>query len=826
MSALRASNWGGYQPLSLFLCFFLVGMVVAELGKLPPAFYGGCVLVLLAFWWTGHLSFRGLGFAQTLIDGLQDHRFRTFLLVCAAVMAGGLIRSAANDRLEVEQERLTGSGPSRPVVLRGTVLEQPERVTVSRQVWNSNTTWKYRIRVERLRQADKWSVCDARLEVTQSSESLTLLPGDRCQWMGTLRTLPNPRNPGNSVDRDNLKRRVDGRLWVNRREGVEKLGSRWAFPYRGFAQWRQNADQRLRTCLDKETHAIARAITLGLRDQMLPETTALYREAGIAHLLAISGFHVGILCFVVMVPISHLGLDRWTSLWTVMLILVVFLGVSGMRPSVQRATLGIGVAMVFRLRYLTPIGRLSFVGLLLVFCDPMVHLDLGAQLSFLGVYLLQRAASLSSENDCRWLVQRTRRQWGWAWSQLHQVLSHYLTLHWMTLVVVLGTLPLVAFHFESYATAGIMVNPLVVLPSSCLLVGSMLLALPYVGEMLAPGLVPVVETSNAWVTSIAQWGCQWFPCHSALGPSAGVLCVGYIGLLLVDRLSYTQEKRGFWFAWLIFFNIMVGLEPYATSGVKRALAHVSQGRITVMDVSHGTAVLIENGRGEAWMYDAGSVGGGRFASRVVLNWLSHRRIHVLDRLFLSHPDRDHFNGCSALLSRNMVREVVVPEVFRNSKDESWNRLLHQCKRSGVPIIYCSRGDRWHDGFNLDCQVLHPDAGTIHGTDNDKSLVLRVTLAGRKLLLTGDVEKHVSRALADEAGHCDWLLAPHHGGEQSEAEHWVKRTQPRWFCVSSKQSKPMSEQQLGRVQCLNTAEHGAISFHFRGEQAIVTTWLEP
>ena len=176
-----------------------------------------------------------------------------------------------------------------------------------------------------------------------------------------------------------------------------------------------------------------------------------------------------------------------------------------------------------------------------------------------------------------------------------------------------------AFHFESYATAGIMVNPLVVIPSACLLVGSMLLALPLVGEMLAPGLAPVVEISDAWVTSIAHWGCRWFPCHSALGPSAGVLCVGYIGLLLVDRVSYTQEKRGLWFSWLIFFNLMVGLEPYVTSGAKWAVADVSQGRITVMDVSHGTAVLIENGRGEAWMYDAGSVGGGHFASRVVLN---------------------------------------------------------------------------------------------------------------------------------------------------------------------------------------------------------------
>ena len=220
MSAVRAANWGGYQPLSLFVCCFLVGMVMADFGKLPSAFYGGCVLFLLAFWRMGRLGFKVQGFGQTLIAWLEDQRFRTLLLVFAAVIAGSLIRSAVIDRLDVKPEQLTGSEQSRPIVLRGTVLEQPERVTGARQAWNSNTTWKYRIRVEQLRQADKWGVCDARLEVTQSSEAVTLLPGDRCQWMGTLRTVSNPRNPGSSDGRNDLQRRkIEGRLWVSQREG-------------------------------------------------------------------------------------------------------------------------------------------------------------------------------------------------------------------------------------------------------------------------------------------------------------------------------------------------------------------------------------------------------------------------------------------------------------------------------------------------------------------------------------------------------------------------------------------------------------------------------
>ncbi|MEC7604210.1 MAG: hypothetical protein VX668_09355, partial [Planctomycetota bacterium] len=148
MSAVRAANWGGYQPLSLFVCCFLVGMVMADFGKLPSAFYGGCVLFLLAFWRMGRLGFKVQGFGQTLIAWLEDQRFRTLLLVFAAVIAGSLIRSAVIDRLDVKPEQLTGSEQSRPIVVRGTVLEQPERVTGARQAWNSNTTWKYRIRVE------------------------------------------------------------------------------------------------------------------------------------------------------------------------------------------------------------------------------------------------------------------------------------------------------------------------------------------------------------------------------------------------------------------------------------------------------------------------------------------------------------------------------------------------------------------------------------------------------------------------------------------------------------------------------------------------------
>ena len=290
-------------------------------------------------------------------------------------------------------------------------------------------------------------------------------------------------------------------------------------------------------------------------------------------------------------------------------------------------------------------------------------------------------------------------------------------------------------------------------------------------------------------------------------------------------------RRWPWWLGLLLLNFLALSEPEWARAIRWCQGDVSKGRVTVMDVAHGTAVMMENGRGEVWMYDAGSASGSGFSSRVVLQWLRHRRIPEISRWFLSHPDRDHFNGCAELIGRVPVKEVVVPEVFRHAEDDAWQRLLQRCRSNEIPVVYCRQGDAWDDGFNLNCRVLHPGDSGRHATDNHQSLVLEVELAGRKLLLTGDVEGPVSRRLAAEAGQCDVLLVPHHGGASSDVEAWISQTEPEWVFVSSNRpalswAEPvLGGEVLRRTQFRNTACGGAITMEWDSGRAKVSSWLE-
>lgn len=829
MLQLPQISWRAYQPLATFLLALVTGISLASLGVGSSFVFGFSACILLGLWLTGRAIERGGASRWNSLRWLQ-----TLWLLTATVMVGGLLYTGSAAPWQRHDRGGVWDGKARPLVLKGTVLDVPERIGRSPQPWMSESIWRYRIRVEQVRKRERWVPCLATLEVRESGEFNDRLPGDECRWTGHLELNRPARNPGMERGGGGDPRRpVAGWLIVPANHPPVVLGWRTAFPDRGFAGWRRSADRRLKRVLSGEAYAIARALTLGLRDELSPGVTELFQEAGIAHLLAISGFHVGILMVVFITPAVHLGLDRRAAFWALLLVLLIYLGVSGMRPSVLRAILCVVLTLGLRLRQRRPNTSvvLFCVAALLLVGDARLSRDLGAQLSFLGVYLLGHTSGPPTVEPFRWIIQRTCRQWSLGWRSLYQGCTQVVRGLEATLLVVLGMQPLVAYHFQCVAAAGLIVNPLAVIPSSILLVASLVLTLPFFGPLASVFMVPLVEISYAALVMVAEVGRGLIPSRFTIGPSAALLCSGYLALLAADRIAFRMGCRWPWWLGLILLNCVVLSEPEWARGVRWLQGDASRGRVTVMDVAHGTAVMIESGRGEVWMYDAGSASGARFSSRVVLQWLRHRRVPVISRWFLSHPDRDHFNGCAELIGRVPVQEIVVPEAFRDADDDAWQYLLQRCRSKGIPVVYCRRGDAWDDGFNLKCRVLHPDGSVRHSKDNNQSLVMEVELAGRRILLTGDVEGPVSRRLAAEAGECDVLLVPHHGGVSSDVQAWLSLTQPEWVFVSSNRPE-LSCIELGkgtgarrRAPLRNTACHGAITIQWDSGRAKVSSWLE-
>jgi competence protein ComEC len=180
--------------------------------------------------------------------------------------------------------------------------------------------------------------------------------------------------------------------------------------------------------------------------------------------------------------------------------------------------------------------------------------------------------------------------------------------------------------------------------------------------------------------------------------------------------------------------------------------------------------------------------------------LWHEGVSRIDTLVISHADIDHFNAVPELLERFAVGEMVVPPPFLKSDSWAVGEVLRLARAAGIPVRAAAAGD----SFALDplcrVRVLHPTAGRddphVHNvllkdamgdamaTDNETSLVLAVESAGRRLLLTGDLEgRSLARFIASDPDSCDVLVAPHHGSRTSLPPDIARATAADWVIVS-------------------------------------------
>ncbi len=149
-------------------------------------------------------------------------------------------------------------------------------------------------------------------------------------------------------------------------------------------------------------------------------------------------------------------------------------------------------------------------------------------------------------------------------------------------------------------------------------------------------------------------------------------------------------------------------------------------------------------------------------------YLWSRGITHLDAIVISHADADHYNAVPALLDQFSVGSVYVSPVMFEGRSAALDALHDALDQSGVPLEEVWSGDRLRNSGDVLIEVLHPPRQGVLGSDNANSIVLNVEYAGRRLLLTGDLETPgLEDVVAEAPLDCDVLLAPHHGSAASD-----------------------------------------------------------
>ncbi|MBK5963198.1 DNA internalization-related competence protein ComEC/Rec2 [Thiocystis minor] len=567
-----------------------------------------------------------------------------------------------------------------------------------------------------------------------------LKAGERWRLPVRLKPRHGYANPGGfDFERWLFQQGIKATGHLRHSEELERLDA-GSGPY-WLDRWRQGiADHLARVLGDARTLGLVQALTIGETSGFNPEDWEILTLTGTSHLVAISGLNVGMIAGVFLV------LARWLWSRSVRLTLalaapragalagilaaLVYAGLAGFSVSTQRALVMLAVVLgaFFWRRTLRPYHALTLALVGVLALDPGAVLSYGFWLSFAAVALL--LFNLGQRLPSRDLWTRWgRAQWA----------------------VTIGLLPLLLSMFGRVSLIAPLVN-LVAVPLFSLLLPLVLIASL---ASLIPGFAwPLILTAEllgwcldglAWLATL-PWAAATFP-----APLPWVWGVSAIGVML---LLAPRGLPGRWLGLVLLLPLVAIRPPGPAPG---------EVWFTLLDVGQGLAAVARTGEGTL-VYDTGPgfTSGFNTGSAVVAPFLLAQGIDRIDRLVVSHADRDHTGGLLGLAERIAFDHLQSGETTELDLPGATS---------------CQAGDGW-TWSGVSFLFLHPEDGGARG--NNASCVLRIETGGRSILLTGDVEQGVERRLVERLGsklRSDILVAGHHGSATSTSGEFLHAVAP-------------------------------------------------
>lgn len=521
---------------------------------------------------------------------------------------------------------------------------------------------------------------------------------------------------------------------------------RIAAPPHGVAAWRDRLSRGLVTAAGTDVDRIraaelAAAVALGRRDLLPAERRAAWRSSGLAHVLAVSGLHVGLVGAMVWFAAVLGGLRPGPTRAVTAIAIVAYAVLAGASPSAMRAAaMGVVILAARSLgRSVLPLGAVLVAALVVLATDPTLIADAGFQLTVVITAAL-----------VRWVPPLVEQL------PLPRFVAATVAV---PVVAQLAAAPIVMWHFRTAAVGAVLTNlwvPLLVTPTLAAALAATALAPLWAGAAtLLLDLVAVAERL-LWVCGAAARASATIT--PALPPALAAILVAAGWLAL-------QRNRRAWLgavAWTVATAAAFVAWPWATRPAGIGLE--------LLTVADGLAAI-------AWTPAASVVFDGGRSPEETVRQLRDRGWRRVDAVLASHTDDDHIGGLTAVVTLLHPRELIVPTWL--VRDPTAAALLRAARVAGVRVRPVARGSVVAAG-GLRLDVLWPPARGASAAENERSLVVRVADAGGAgtMLLTADIGRDTERRLARTSRlACDVLLIPHHGSRFSSSPELLAAAAP-------------------------------------------------
>jgi competence protein ComEC len=751
----------------------------------------------------------------------RRERLTAGILFCGIVCLGGARHHLFWSIAAPDDVSLFAGDEPRLVKVRALLADEPEIIAPSakaaRSTWAHHDTSAAAIDCRRMISGDEEEPVSGRAALRVNGHLLHVHVGDEIEICGWL-VRPQPaRNPGAFDAAEFLRRQGIGCLiTADHPDSVRRVGqgSAWSL-WRFASRLRSDAIALFNRDLSSRNAPVAAALLFGSRARMDEEIRDAFTQSGTLHVLAISGTHVTVLAALLLVVFRMVGLSVRATALATMGGVVAYMLLTDCHPPVIRATLLVclfGTAGLFLRRPALP-NALALAALGMLLWNPSDLFDVGAQLSFLGVLAVlwasREIARMRRGNPTREALLRLSKPTVLgaasraAWNFLREGAL-------VSAAAALFAMPLVAARFHMVSPVGVLINILLA-PFSTLLLGAGYIhtAVALVAPWASPIFAVPFDLLLTLFINLVEMAAHVPASHTYVpGPPEWWLA-GYYALLVSVAFLRPLCRWGLR-RWSI-------LAVWAIAGLVYGLRSPAPERLrcTFLSVGHGGAILVETPSGRTLLYDAGSMQDGRVAQRAVQSTLWERRYAGLDAIVISHADADHFNGVAGLMETVPVGRLLVSQQFLDFRQPAVKSMCDSSADCGVPITLIHEGDRLLLDDRVGMTVLHPRPGHPHSDDNANSIVLAIEYAGRRILLTGDLDGSGQAAvLGQESRHADVLLSPHHGSRKANPSTLANWATPGQVVVSADRRVDFKSLRAAyRPQCeiVSTHEFGAVTF---------------
>ncbi len=556
--------------------------------------------------------------------------------------------------------------------------------------------------------------------------------------------------------------------------------------------------------------AMRSGLLLGERDPSFDDVFTQFQRVGVAHVLAISGFHLALVVFMCTLGIRLLGEHPRIETLIVMVILFGVVALIPMRPPIVRAAIIVGAMVLARRagRRYDRMTILAWVGVGLLIWRPLDASSMGYQLS-MGV-----TALLVILSDARTRVLLDR-QLGvlnpvpnkskafalWRWSaELVRVNVACWVVALPTIVYHAGVVGLLA------PIASIVLVPMIALMMA---IGYIQIIIGIVSPSAASRTMWLMDGPSDWVLDLVSW-VEGLPFAWASVPRVGALWA--IVATLVLGLVVTRPAR------LTRWATIAALALVTAWGIAHPTLSRSgvPVRVVMFDVGDGSCVLVQSGsRGVLW--DCGSL--DRRVGDSIARSLRTLGVTRLDRVVITHDNLDHYNGIPDLADHLPIGGVLITQRLNEDPSAAFVRVRGTLEDRGLRVQTIAEGDALSIG-GFPIRVLWPSAEIAPTLDdNDTSLVALLEMPlGGSVLLTGDIEgpamDRIRVAYPGLPNRLDRgvIELPHHGSARVKAHAFIDWLDPGVILQSTGPSRLHDErwdaQRPGRAW-YTTAAGGAI-----------------